>query len=68
MNNNKEKSEVVSSQKVSCNGESYDSSEGHPLVWFQINEDIGYVVCPYCEKKFVYAEHLKKSLSTDAQS
>ena len=56
MNDNKEKLEVVSSNKVSCNGELGDYSEGHPLVWLQIDEVIGHVVCPYCEKKFVYEE------------
>ncbi len=48
----KKKNEFVSSLKVSCNGEIYDSSSGHPLVWLQIDEEIGYVFCPYCEKKF----------------
>ena len=54
MQKNEGKSEVVSSQKVSCNGESNDLSEGHPVVWFQIDEEIGHVVCPYCGKNFSY--------------
>ena len=48
--------EEVSSKKVACNGEFGDSISGHPLVWFQIAEESGEVVCPYCEKKFVYKE------------
>ena len=52
------KSEVVTTLKVSCSGELTTSSEGHPLVWLQIPEDVGHVFCPYCEKKFIYEEQV----------
>ena len=56
MDSDKRRSELVSSLKVSCSGEIYDVSTGHPLVWLQIDEEKGYVFCPYCETKFVYNE------------
>lgn len=46
----------VSSLKVSCDGENNDSSEGHPLVWLQIDKEVGYIFCPYCEQKFVFED------------
>ena len=46
----------VSSLKVSCDGETNSSSEGHPLVWLQINEEKGFVSCPYCETKFIFED------------
>ena len=52
------KSEVVTTLKVSCSGELTTPSEGHPLVWLQIPEDVGHVFCPYCEKKFIYEEQV----------
>ena len=44
----------VSTLKVSCDGEINESSEGHPLVWLQINKEEGYVSCPYCDTKFKF--------------
>ena len=44
----------VSTLKVSCDGEIDDNSEGHPLVWLQINKEKGFVSCPYCEIKFIF--------------
>jgi|TARA_B100000424_G_scaffold179757_1_gene139016 uncharacterized Zn-finger protein len=46
----------VFSLRVSCSGETNNPSEGHPLVWLQIDEEVGYVICPYCEMKFVYQD------------
>ena len=46
----------VFSLRVSCSGEINNSSEGHPLVWLQIDEEVGHVTCPYCETKFVYKD------------
>ena len=46
----------VFSLKVSCNGEKNNSSEGHPLVWLQIDKEVGFVICPYCELKFIYQD------------
>ena len=47
---------VTTSLKVSCDGEFDIDEEGHPLVWFQIDEAVGYVLCPYCERKFVFKD------------
>ena len=60
------KLEVVTSLKVSCAGDLRDVSQGHPLVWLQIPEELGYVFCPYCEKKFVYKENLDNSQKINA--
>lgn len=57
MMENKENIKKVSSLKVSCDGENDSSSEGHPLVWLQINVDNGFVICPYCERKFIFYEN-----------
>ena len=46
----------VFSLRVSCSGETNSSSEGHPLVWLQINEEKGFVSCPYCETKFIFED------------
>ena len=54
LENDKNKKNVFS-LRVSCSGET-NNSEGHPLVWLQIDEELGYVNCPYCEMKFVYQE------------
>ena len=53
---NDNKIKKVFSLRVSCNGETNYSSEGHPLVWLQIDEDLGFVICPYCEQKFIYQD------------
>ena len=60
------KLEVVGSLKVSCSGDLRDVSQGHPLVWLLIPEELGYVFCPYCEKKFVYKEELDNSRKSNA--
>ena len=65
MSENKGKLEVVSSQKVSCGGQLLDPSEGHPIVWLQISEEVGYVFCPYCEKKFIYKEESNNGQSAN---
>ncbi|MFL2790695.1 MAG: zinc-finger domain-containing protein [Paracoccaceae bacterium] len=56
----KDKLELVSSWKVSCSGDCGDVSLGHPLVWLQIPEELGFVICPYCEKKFLYKETIDR--------
>ena len=53
MNESDTKFIKVPSLRVSCDGETNSSSEGHPLVWLQINEEKGFVSCPYCETKFI---------------
>ena len=52
----------VSSLRVSCDGETNSSSEGHPLVWLQINVEEGFVSCRYCETKYIFEDQrFKKS-------
>ena len=66
MSSNIGKLEIVSSLKVSCSGDLRDVSQGHPLVWLLIPEELGCVFCPYCEKKFVYKEELDNSRKSNA--
>ena len=67
MSLDRDKLELVSSLKVSCSGDLRDVSQGHPLVWLQIPEELGYVFWPYCEKQFVYQEKLANSQNSNAQ-
>jgi uncharacterized Zn-finger protein len=50
--------EVVSGWRVACDGG--ESALGHPRVWLQIPQDIGFVECGYCDKKFVYEDSAAK--------
>ena len=45
--------EVVETARVSCQGQG--GALGHPLVWYQIPLDKGWVECGYCDKRFVLA-------------
>tara|TARA_B100000579_G_C22768974_1_gene822992 strand:- start:40 stop:195 length:156 start_codon:yes stop_codon:yes gene_type:complete len=36
--------------KVSCDGD--EGSGGHPRIYLNIKPKIGFIVCPYCSKKF----------------
>ena len=38
-------------KNVSCSGK--ESPFDHPLVYLEIDEEQGYVECPYCSKKFI---------------
>lgn len=40
--------EEITKTTVACDG-----GGEHPRVWLQIPAEIGYVECPYCDKKFV---------------
>ena len=44
--------EIVHSVRVFCEG---GGVLGHPRVWYSIPEDRGWVVCGYCDKKFILA-------------
>lgn len=44
--------EIVSTWRVSCDGGG--GALGHPLVYYTIPRDVGYVVCSYCDKLFVH--------------
>ncbi len=46
--------EIVESEKVSCDGGG--GAQGHPKVWYIIPPEIGWVVCGYCDKKFILAK------------
>ena len=43
--------------RVSCMGASdvAGTALGHPRVWLQIDPDIGYAECGYCDRRFVLA-------------
>ena len=41
--------------RVKCDGGG--GALGHPLIWLQIPKEGGFVVCPYCDKKFIYKEN-----------
>lgn len=45
---------VVETYKVSCDGS--EGALGHPRVYLQIAEDVGFVECGYCDKKFVHKD------------
>lgn len=44
----------VDTLEVACDGGG--GPLGHPRVFLHIKEDEGYVVCPYCSRKFVATE------------
>jgi uncharacterized Zn-finger protein len=46
--------EVVHASRVACDGG--QGALGHPRVWLSIPAGIGWVECPYCDKRFVLAE------------
>jgi len=46
--------EIVSTWRVACDGG--EGALGHPRVWLQIPEDTGWVECPYCDCKYIYAD------------
>ncbi|MEL6643116.1 MAG: zinc-finger domain-containing protein [Pseudomonadota bacterium] len=50
--------EIVSTWRVSCDGG--EGALGHPRVWLQIPQDIGWVVCPYCDKKYIHESFADK--------
>ncbi|MFS4581418.1 zinc-finger domain-containing protein [Phaeobacter sp. C3_T13_0] len=45
---------IVDSYRVACDGS--EGALGHPRVYLQIPEDEGFVVCPYCDCKFVHRD------------
>lgn len=46
--------ETVTTRRISCDGG--EGALGHPRVWLSVDEDTGWVECPYCDKRFVLAE------------
>ena len=45
---------IVSTWRVACDGG--EGALGHPRVWLQIPEDVGDVICPYCDCKYVHED------------
>lgn len=43
------------SARVSCAGASdvAGTALGHPRIWLQIDTDIGYADCGYCDRRFI---------------
>ncbi|MFT4708717.1 MAG: putative Zn-finger protein [Ascidiaceihabitans sp.] len=46
--------QIVEKFRVSCDGS--EGALGHPRVWLQIPDDLGWVACPYCDCKFIQKE------------
>ena len=55
--------EIVSTWRVACDGG--EGALGHPRVWLSIPHDVGYVICPYCDKMYVH-EDFAESLGLTA--
>lgn len=45
---------TVDKKKIACDGN--DAASGHPRVWLTIPADTGWVECPYCDARYVYAK------------
>lgn len=43
---------TVTQWKVACDGDEA-MALGHPRVWLSISPEMGFVDCPYCDKRFV---------------
>lgn len=46
---------IVTSYRVACDGG--EAALGHPRVWLMIPQDTGWVECPYCDAKYIHADH-----------
>lgn len=46
--------EVVDAWRVACDGG--EGALGHPRVWLQIPDGVGYVDCGYCDKRYIHRE------------
>ncbi len=45
---------TVNSHRIYCDGG--EGALGHPRVWLQIPPERGWVICPYCDCKFVHED------------
>lgn len=50
---------IVETYRVACDGG--EGALGHPRVYLQIPEDVGFVECPYCDCKYIHKDHADKS-------
>jgi uncharacterized Zn-finger protein len=41
----------VDKTRIACDGEA--GPHGHPRVWLQIDPEVGFVECGYCDRRFV---------------
>lgn len=46
--------EIVTGTRIACDGG--EGALGHPRVWLSIPPAKGWVVCGYCDKRFVLKE------------
>lgn len=44
--------EIVHATRIACDGG--EGPLGHPRVWLSVDEELGWVECGYCDKRFVY--------------
>ena len=44
--------EVVDRWRVACDGG--EGALGHPRVWLQIPEGLGWIDCGYCDKRYIH--------------
>lgn len=49
--------EVVSTYRVACDGS--EGALGHPRVWLSLAPDVGWVECPYCDKKYIHQDFVE---------
>lgn len=45
---------IVTERRIACDGG--EGALGHPRVWLQIPLATGFVECPYCDCKYIYAD------------
>ncbi len=43
--------EEVTKTRIACDGG--EGALGHPRVWLSIDPVLGYVDCPYCDKRYI---------------
>lgn len=51
--------EIVDGVAVSCDGG--EGALGHPRIYMQIDEAVGFVECKYCDKKFILRGHEREA-------
>ena len=45
---------IVTEYRIACDGGG--GGLGHPRVWLQIPDTIGFVECPYCDAKLIHKD------------
>lgn len=48
--------EITDKTRIACDGG--QGALGHPRVWLTIPADRGYVICGYCDKKFIHRDYV----------